>query len=167
MFCPGRTVENYVMIPMDSLISETFRKDMTNTHEYDVYSSNGPGQVIMKGQYSPYTMHPWDFYFSYQKANGTENSEGAKFYRVPDATNAATAGATRCYWTVYVDGVKVPAGAKPASQRFFDDTTGIDDIKTEIVIEGVYDLNGRKLDIKPQDLPKGLFIINGKKVMMK
>lgn len=168
MFCPGRTVENYVMIPMDSLISETFRKDMTNTHEYDVYSSNGPGQVIMKGQYSPYTMHPWDFYFSYQKPDGkTEDSEGAKFYRVPDAKNAATAGATRCYWTVYVDGVKEEAEAKPASQRFFDDTTGIDDIKTEIVIEGVYDLNGRKLDIKPQDLPKGLFIINGKKVMMK
>jgi|GEM_PF-3188049 len=168
MFCPGKTVENYVMIPVDSLVSQTFREDMTNTHDYSVYSNNGPGQIFMNGQYVSYKMHPWDFYFSYEKADGSENSQGAKFYRVPDADNAATAGPTRCYWTINVNGVRSDGLAKPASTRFFDDeTTDIDGVKTKVVIEGVYDLNGRKLDIKPEDLPKGMFIINGKKVMMK
>ena len=168
MFCPGKTVEDYEMITIENLCNADFRLDMTNTHDYSVYSENGPGQVFMNGQYVSYKMHPWDFYFSYQNKDGQTESKGAKFYRVPDADNAATAGPTRCYWTINVKGVRSDGLAKPASTRFFDDeTTDIDGVKTKVVIEGVYDLNGRKLDIKPEDLPKGMFIINGKKVMMK
>ena len=58
--------------------------------------------------------------------------------------------------------------AKPASQRFFDDeTTGIDNIETKVVIDAIYDLNGHKLNVKPEELPQGMFIINGKKVINK
>lgn len=166
MFCPGRTVENYVMITLANLTDEDFRLDMTNTHEYSVYSDKNDGQVYMKGQYAPYTMHPWDFYFSY-----SESAEGepAKFFRVPDAANAATAGPTRCYWSINVEGVKSDGEMAPSKQNNIFDyiPNGIDEVETRVVIKGIYDLNGRKLDINPADLPQGMFIVNGKKVLVK
>jgi hypothetical protein len=48
-----------------------------------------------------------------------------------------------------------------------DDVTGIDDVEVRVVVEGIYDLNGRKLDIAPEELPKGVYIVNGKKQMVK
>ena len=166
MFCAAKDVPNYTMITMDNLTDEDFRLDMTNTHEYSVYSDKNDGQVYMKGQYAPYTMHPWDFYFSY-----SESAEGepAKFFRVPDAANAATAGPTRCYWSINVEGVKSDGEMAPSKlNNIFDYTpNGIDEVETHVVIKGIYDLNGRKLDINPADLPQGMFIVNGKKVLVK
>ena len=166
MFCAAKDVTNYTMITMDNLTDEAFRLDMTNTHEYSVYSDKNDGQVFMKGQYAPYTMHPWDFYFSY-----SESAEGepAKFFRVPDAANAATAGGTRCYWSINVEGVKSDGEMAPSKQNNIFDyiPNGIDEVETRVVIKGIYDLNGRKLDINPADLPQGMFIVNGKKVLVK
>ena len=166
MFCAAKDVPNYTMITMDNLTDEDFRLDMTNTHEYSVYSDKNDGQVYMKGQYAPYTMHPWDFYFSY-----SESAEGepAKFFRVPDAANAATAGPTRCYWSIDVEGVKSDGEMAPSKlNNIFDYIpNGIDEMETRVVIKGIYDLNGRKLDINPADLPQGMFIVNGKKVLVK
>ncbi len=166
MFCAAKDVTNYTMITMDNLTDEAFRLDMTNTHEYSVYSDKNDGQVFMKGQYAPYTMHPWDFYFSY-----SESAEGepAKFFRVPDAANAATAGPTRCYWSIDVEGVKSDGEMAPSKQNNIFDyiPNGIDEVETRVVIKGIYDLNGRKLDINPAELPQGMFIVNGKKVLVK
>lgn len=162
MFCPGRTVENYVMITEANMADEDFKAEMTVDHHYSVYSDKNDGEVIMKGYYSSWPLIPWDFYFKYRNSSDTK----AMFYRV-GALNTVTSLPTRCYWTVNVNGYRSQAGAKAANQRFFDETTGIENIKTKVVIEGIYDLNGHKLDINPEDLPKGLFIINGKKVMMK
>lgn len=166
MFCAAKDVKDYIMVTMDNLKDAAFRLDMTNTHEYSVYSDKNDGQVYMKGQYAPYTMHPWDFYFSY-----SESAEGepAKFFRVPDAANAATAGGTRCYWSINVEGVKSDGEMAPSKQNNIFDyiPNGIDEVETRVVIKGIYDLNGRKLDINPADLPQGMFIVNGKKVLVK
>ena len=164
MFCPEKTVEDYVMITQANMADQDFKAEMTVDHAYSVYSDENDGEVIMKGYYSTWPLIPWDFYFSYNGDNSANAT--AKFYRV-GAPNTVVSSPSRCYWTINVNGHRSQAGAKAANQRFFDDTTGIEDIKTKVVIEGIYDLNGRKLDIDPQDLPKGLFIINGKKVMMK
>ena len=164
MFCPENTVEDYVMITQANMADDAFKAEMTVDHAYSVYSDKNDGEVIMKGYYSSWPLIPWDFYFSYN-GNTAANAK-AMFYRVGEP-NTVTSLPSRCYWTVNVNGYRSQAGAKAANQRFFDETTGIDDIKTKVVIEGIYDLNGRKLDVNPQDLPKGLFIINGKKVMMK
>ena len=103
----------------------------------------------------------------------TYPSDPAKFFRVPDAVNAATVGTCRCYWTINVENVKSD-GTMSHSKNYsgfdpFDDngTTGINGVENRIVVEGIYDLQGRKLDIDPDDLPQGLYIMNGKKVVKK
>jgi hypothetical protein len=54
-------------------------------------------------------------------------------------------------------------------QGFFDDeTTKVKDVEdSRVVIGGIYDLQGRKLDIDESELPQGLYIVNGKKVVVK
>ena len=50
------------------------------------------------------------------------------------------------------------------------EVTAIDGVNTQRVIEGVYDLQGRKVKIEDNDLnslQKGVYIINGKKVTIK
>ena len=56
-----------------------------------------------------------------------------------------------------------------AKKNIIDDgsTTSIDGVESKIVIDAIYDLNGRKLDIDYNELNKGLYIINGKKVVKK
>ena len=79
--------------------------------------------------------------------------------------------AFRCYWRIWLDGEAQDAGAKSGFFTLIDDdqTNGIEQPDSNISIEigNIYDMNGRKLDIKKEDLPKGLFIIDGKKVMVK
>lgn len=45
----------------------------------------------------------------------------------------------------------------------FDDATGINEVKSEKTVEGIFDLQGRKV-VTPS---KGLYIVNGKKVVIK
>ena len=176
MFCPENTYNNYPMITIASYSKPGFLADMTNDHIKNPITADDKAKILMCGHYKDHTLMPWDFYFMYKGKTVDENGittgytdpkEMAKFYRVTDTSIQVNLRATRCWWRVNVDGVKVPAGAKPASYRFFADdnsTTGIDNVETRIALDGIYDLNGRKLDINPDDLPQGMFIINGKKV---
>jgi len=132
--------------------------------------------ITMKGRYLPHQLQPWDFYFMYKNKEVAEDGtvtypeEPAKFYRVPDQKNAATIKACRCWWTISVDGVKskAPAMAKTMDSFFVDETTGIKNVDAiGVVVEGIYDMQGRKLDIKENELPQGLYIVNGKKVVVK
>ena len=173
---------NVVMYDQNDINNEAFYLDMTAEHGYSVTASDG-AVITMKGKYIPYLLHPWDFYFMYKKKQQEDDgswtydkNEVAKFYRVPSQEEAATVGACRCYWSVDISGLKanvLMAPAKKANGRtFFDSeeesgTTGIKDLNNKIVIEGIYDMNGRKLDIKPGELPQGLYIMNGKKVLKK
>lgn len=132
--------------------------------------------ITMKGRYLPHQLQPWDFYFMYKNKEVAEDGtvtypeEPAKFYRVPDQNNAATIKACRCWWTISVDGIKskAPAMAKTMNSFFFDEATGIKNVDAVgVVVKGIYDMQGRKLDIKENELPQGLYIVNGKKVVVK
>ena len=94
---------------------------------------------------------------------------GGKFYA---SWGTAKMKAFRAYFNIFdlYDVLTADAGAKFG---FFVDgeTTAIDGINAEQrVIEGVYDLQGRKVMVKDGDinnLQRGLYIINGKKVAIK
>jgi len=179
MICAGQETE-YVMFTQKDSNTDWFKEEASKEHPTTVTAEDG-AQIIMKGKYVPYMMHPWDFYFMYkdktQNADGSwtynDPDEKAKFYRVPDANNAATVGTCRCYWTINVENVKANTQMAPAQDAkgyniFMDDdeTTGIDDVEIRVSVD-VYDLNGRKLDIAPADLPHGIYIVNGKKQLVK
>ncbi len=176
MFCPENTVNNYEMITMANLADANFKKDMTNEHVVDPLTAVDGAKINMKGQYKDHTMLPWDFYFMYKATSRDEDGNvtdkdydnPAKFYRVPDAQNAAVIRSTRCYWTINVDGVKTDPTMTTAKDFFFDnDVDGIENVETRINISGVYDLQGHKLNINENELPQGLYIVNGKKVVVK
>lgn len=178
MICAAQETE-YVLYTQNQAATDWFKDQAPREHPTTVTAEDG-ATITMKGKYIPYLMHPWDFYFMYKdkvvNADGsiTYPDDPAKFYRVPSATKAATVGTCRCYWTISVENVKVDTSMAPAQNakgyNIFmdeDDVTGIDDVEVRVVIEGIYDLNGRKLDIAPEDLPKGVYIVNGKKQMVK
>ena len=58
-----------------------------------------------------------------------------------------------------------PEGSQEAASYSFrfPGTTGVEEVKVENVVKGIYDLQGRKV-LKPV---KGIYIINGKKVLVK
>ena len=174
MICAGEEKE-YALYSADQQVTEWFRLESTKEHGTPVTATDG-AVITMKGKYVPYTMHPWDFYFMYKATNRDENGNvtgkdydnPAKFYRVPDAENAATVGICRCYWTISMDGVKIDPTMTTAKEFFFDDEVdGIENVETRINIAGIYDLQGRKLDIDESELPQGLYIVNGKKLIKK
>ena len=177
MFCPENT-KTWPMITAESYARPGFKEDMKKDHIVDPLTADDGAKINMGGQYIEHTLMPWDFYFMYKKktvnddgsVTYTDPKEVAKFYRVTDTSIQVSMGATRCFWHINVDGVKTNAQMAPAkSARFFfdDETTGIKNVETKIALEGIYDLNGRKLDINPEDLPQGMFIVNGKKVLKK
>ena len=176
MICPGKAVE-YQLYNSQQQASDWFRTESTKEHGTSVTAEDG-AVITMKGKYVPYTMLPWDFYFMYKNKTVDDESgavtydpdEVARFYRVPNATDAATVGICRCYWTINMDGVRIDATMAPSkSSRFFidDEVDNIDGIEKRINIAGIYDLQGRKLDIDQDELPQGLYIVNGKKVIKK
>lgn len=176
MICAGKQT-TYALYSADQQVTEWFRLESTKEHGVPVTATDG-AVITMKGKYVPYTMLPWDFYFMYKNKTVDDESgavtydpdEVARFYRVPDADNAATVGICRCYWTINMNGVKIDATMATSKDcRFFvdDEVDGIDGVETRINIAGIYDLQGRKLDIDQNDLPQGLYIVNGKKVVKK
>ena len=131
-----------------------------------VVSANDGAKIYMKGRYLLDQLAPGDFYFMHSENNG---SHVYSFKRVPDQTNAPMMKGCRCWWSVEQDNMRsLNVSAKSASVSFFDDeATGIDELPTRVVVDAIYDLNGRKLNVKPEELPQGMFIMNGKKVIKK
>lgn len=150
--------------------------DFTSETEepYGIVAPDG-AVIKMKGRYLPHQLAPWDFYFMYKNKTVADDgtvtypNEAAKFYRVPDQQNAATIKACRCWWTISVDGINMSNTNAKTFQDFFDDeTTKVKDVEdSRVVIGGIYDLQGRKLDIDESELPQGLYIVNGKKMVVK
>ena len=160
MICPA-TETTITLYTADQAANDPdFQDHMTDKHPVEVLCGEN-GKVVMKGQYSPYSLHKWDFFFAY---NPAKPEDPAKFYRVPEGSNFII-DRCRCWWTIETAGVKSNASASPEAKgfSFFDEATGIDDVETRIVIDAIYDLNGRKIDIDPASLPKGLYIKNGHK----
>lgn len=164
MICPATetTVELYSADEFNN--NPEFKEHMTDKHPV-VINCGEFGTVTMKGQYSPYDLKTWDFFFSYNQKNPTDP---AKFYRVPANSNYKV-DRCRCWWTIDVNGIpdQGTMGAKNGSIFVDDETDDINGIDYRVTVGGIYDLNGRKLDIAPEDLPQGIFIVNGKKYVVK
>ena len=158
MICPATQTTVTLYAAEQAANDDNFKNEMTNKHPVEV-SCGEKGKVVMKGQYSPYSLQKWDFFFAYP-----QNATTAKFYRVPEGSNYIV-DRCRCWWTIEAEGMKTNSSATPNAKgfSFFDDATGIDNVETRIAIEAIYDLNGRKIDIDPASLPKGIYIKNGKK----
>ena len=163
MICPATTT-NITLYLATQANDDAFKAEMTEKHPV-VIDCGKYGTVTMKGQYSPYDLKTWDFFFSYNQKNPTDP---AKFYRVPANSNYKV-DRCRCWWTIDVNGIpdQGTMGAKNSSIFVDDETSDINDIDYRVTIGGIYDLNGRKLDVAPEDLPKGIFIVNGKKHVVK
>ncbi len=151
-------------------MNESYREELTKDHALTINASDN-SEVIMYGWYKKREMKQWEFYFMNPLKNGVYNT-ACVFKRIVDPAEAPTIKAFRCYWRIWLEGEAqdAGAGAKSAFFSFADDdeTTGIEQTESNISIEigNIYDLNGHKMDLKKEDLPKGLFIINGKKVMI-
>ena len=157
--------------------SPDFLSEATKLHAVTVEADDAAGEpkamVAMNGQYNPYLLHPWDFYFMYDKRAipGTDHlGDGkGKFWRVRYQADAPTVGGCKCYWSVWYDGIKQQiGGAKPLGTFFGDDVDAISNVENvKLVVDGIYDLQGRKLNVSQENLPQGLYIVNGKKVVVK
>ena len=164
MICPASET-TITLYTAAQAATDEFKDHMTDKHPVEV-SCGEKGKVVMKGQYSPYDLKKWDFFFAYPKDPETgEEANTAKFYRVPANSNYIV-DRCRCWWTIEVEGMTDNGQMNPPSAKgfsFFDDATGINNVETRIAIDAIYDLNGRKIDIDPASLPKGMYIKNGKK----
>ena len=80
-------------------------------------------------------------------------------WEVDEKKAGYTFGVDKCY-------LLLPEGssAKGLEEFFFDETTGINSIESELLNSGkVYNLNGQRVD----NNYKGVVIVNGKKVIKK
>ena len=152
-------------------MNEDYRAELTKDHALAITASDNT-EVVMYGWFKKINkMKLWEFYFKNPLVNGQWNTN-CQFKRITDVANAPAIKAFRCYWRIWLEGEAQDAtgSAKSGFFTFVDDeTTAIEQPESNISIEigNIYDLNGRKLDVKKEDLPKGLFIIDGKKVMVK
>ena len=165
MICPATTTEVTLYLATQAN-DDAFKAEMTEKHPVVINCGKKYGTVTMKGQYSPYDLKTWDFFFAYDPA---KPEDPAKFYRVPANSNYKV-DRCRCWWTIDVNGIPDSGSMAPAKAGniFVDDETdNINGIDYRVTVGGIYDLNGRKLDVAPEDLPQGIFIVNGKKHVVK
>ena len=164
MFCPENTVTDYVMITTANMADPEFKLHMTDEHSVDPIAVDDGAVISMMGQYKDHRLLKWNFYFMYK-------NNKASFYRVADPDKAPQIKSTRCYWRIDISGLISSSNGLGAKQSFFDiDETpsGIDNAKdVRIKVTDVYDINGHKLNVNPDNLPQGMFIVNGKKVLVK
>ena len=166
----GDSDYNVTMIAANEM-NEDYREELSKDHALPIVASDG-SEVVMYGWYKPIDkMKKWEFYFMNPANAQGEWNTNMQFKRIKDPAMAPSIKAFRCYWRIWLDGEAQDAGAKSGFFTLIDDdqTNGIEQPDSNISIEigNIYDMNGRKLDIKKEDLPKGLFIIDGKKVMVK
>lgn len=167
MIKPGNADATFEMFDDVDEADRNFRVDMTNDHDFSINSSNSSDVVTMKGQYIKVDpLKKYDFVFtSEKKADNTYKYTFRKF-----VAGNAYVNACKCWWRVTLNGSSVQQSKLAAFDEFYDfGTTGINSAVAEpkLVIDGVYDLQGRRIDIDETQLPRGLYIKNGKKVIKK
>lgn len=169
LVCPSQeSTENEITI-IDAVWQNQHKDEMTKLHSYQVTASND-AIVYMNSYYTDRQLQVGDFYFASSGEVGPNKKVGS-FWKVTNATTAPTVKACKCYWDINIDGVKDLSQAKMAmASNLWDETDGIEGTEqpeTKIVIDGIYDLNGNKLNLDYDALAKGLYIVNGKKVVKK
>lgn len=169
LVCPSEeSIDNDITI-IDAVWQNQHKDEMTALHSYQVSASNG-AVVSMNSYYTDRQLQVGDFYFASSGEVGPNKKVGS-FWKVTNATTAPTVKACKCYWDINIDGVKDLSQAKMAmGSNLWDETDGIEGTEqpeAKIVIDGIYDLNGNKLNLDYDALAKGLYIVNGKKVVKK
>ena len=119
------------------------------------------------------------YVYHYNSFVGTYNAEtvltdedilfisGNKFYY---SNGTTTMKAFRGYFEFYDVLADKNVSAAKIGYSVDDETTSIDGISGYQIVEGVYDLSGRKIQLEDNDLnklQKGVYIIDGKKVTIK
>ena len=169
LVCPSKeSIDNDITI-IDAVWQNQHKDEMTKLHSYYVPVNNG-AIVYMNSYYTERQLQVGDFYFASSGEVGPNKKVGS-FWKVTNATTAPKMKACKCYWDINIDGVKDLSQAKMAmGSNLWDETDGIEGTEqpeAKIVIDGIYDLNGNKLDLDYDALAKGLYIVNGKKVIKK
>ena len=169
----GQETESFIVYETADQSADWFKTHATTPHEVMVECSQDGANITMKGQYLGLNIQPGEIYFKNNNSDMTtvngNTVEHPKFLMAPK-TGYVTIDPCRCWWTIEQDdqisqdGVM---GAKAAGLFGDDEATGIDELPTRVVIDAIYDLNGRKMNLKAEELPQGLYIINGKKVLNK
>jgi hypothetical protein len=156
MFYPHYAKTNYELWTSDDE-TDDFIASTTQPHAVGHTAGDG-AYIFMSGYYVPHKLAEWDFYLS---------TTTKKFMRVR-AGKEPTAALCRCFWTVNMDGFRVPV-AIGAKDGFFDDEPtdiGTMTIAVEEPTE-VYDLSGRRVNASLESLKSGIYVVNGKKVVIK
>lgn len=166
---PAQKVEDFVMFDKSDMSDHTFLLDMSDEHKYYAAAPEDGSLVYMKGCYVPQTkLARWDFYMS-------KKDDKYVFRKVMDFDKNLFSGSTKCWWTFEQNGVPINVESGEAKMPSRSDIpSGINDVQkaknVEFVIDGVYDLNGRKMslsDFENRNLKRGIYIVNGKKIVIK
>ena len=176
------TAKNYIheMMPDINFLSDEQKEELTKTQSYTVEAAfidrEETAKITMIGKYLRQRLNPGDFYFissgEYTADNSEEPATIGQFKRVAEQDAAPYIDAYRCYWQVNIDDVvsisnaKMDMGYDTKAVGYDDSADGINEVRPGIVIDGIYDVSGRKLDVDQESLPQGLFIVNGKKVII-
>lgn len=166
----GQETASFIVYETADQDADWFKTHATTPHEVMVECSQDGANIIMKGQYIGHNIQPGEIYFKNNNsdidANGVEHP---KFLLAPKV-GYVNIGPCRSWWTIEQDdhiSQNGTMGAKAAGLFGDDEATGIDELPTRVVIDAIYDLNGRKMNLKAEELPQGMYIINGKKVLNK
>lgn len=172
MIKPANT-RNYPMFGDDDMNDRNFRDDANSDHSLDIQSSNDNAIIMMKGKYvKEDPLNKWDFVFkSEQQADNTYKYTFRKFVEGHVYSNPC-----RCWWRINLAGSNGGQSTQQSKMMPFStfedengNVTAIEDVQKEprFVIDAIYDLQGRRIEIEQEELPAGLFIVNGKKVIVK
>ena len=177
MIRPAKDV-NYTMYTGADQAQDGFTIDMNLEHERHVtVTKTQSGEpaiqavIYQKGKYIEEKLKTDMFIFQADNA-GTDGSGNPQYKYSFRKVASGNVYARPCgsWWEIVRSGVIAPAEmSSSVNSRLLD---GIDDIKpgtenVRFVIDAIYDLNGRRIPLRQDELPAGLFIINGKKVLVK
>lgn len=169
------------VLPNLNSLTETQKADLTVPRSRSVEASftdrSETATITMISHFIDHQrLNVGDFYFkSSGEKTGDDATEPAvigSFKKVADQSKAPYIGWFRCFWQVNIDNVvDVSARSSLDMMSYFwgDETDGVKNVERqpEIVVDGIYDMQGRKLNVNQTDLPEGLYIVNGKKVVKK
>lgn len=145
-----------------------FKLAMTNAYPTWKTAPEDGAIVRMVGNIAPIdNLQPEWFIF---KSSGNATGNLGSFNMVPTTGKTVVKlGACRAYWRVDRQGVRTAAAMGARAMTFDDEEAtgikGVQDVK--VVLDGIYDLNGRRLNVTREQLPEGLYIINGNKTVVK
>ena len=149
-YADGFKVDGVTIEPSESLVNE---------QDEDFYKKNGK-------IYYTYNSFIGTYVANTEIPAGSIILSGNKFYYTKGTTTKGFRG-----WFYFencsLDDINL---ATAEVKIFIDDATAIDGIGIQRIVDGVYDLSGRKIQIEGNDLnklQKGVYIIDGKKVTIK